>query len=283
MGVDVNNDPELEKQYLTDLLAARSAAASERRIARSALVRRRMPQHCDLAYGAHERQALDVFLPQGSGPWPLLVFVHGGYWRRGSKNEWAILAESWNGRGVAVATVGYRLLPDVRLPEVIADVCDALRLLADQAAELRLDVSRVAISGTSAGAHLAAMVASSGRPRRLRPKAAVLLSGVHDPRPLEHTSLGAVVGESLDDELSAISPLGLAPPGDCACVIAWGDQETNAFKNQSRTLARYWANWGFEVPEYPVAGKNHFTIIDCLLADADSAIVRFVEQALRSQ
>jgi len=273
-------DPELEKQYLSDLLAARPVAASERRIARSALFRRRVPVHCDLAYGTHERQKLDVFLPPGNGPWPLMVFIHGGYWRRGSKNEWAALAEGWVERGVAVATIGYRLLPEVRLPDVIADVCDALRLLGDRAERLQLDVSRVAISGTSAGAHLAAMVAASGNPRRLRPKAAVLLSGVYDPRPLEYTSLAEVVGESLVHELPAISPLGLAPPADCACMVVWGDQETDAFQSQSRTLARYWANWGFEAPEHAMAGKNHFTIVDCLFADADGPVASFIERIL---
>ena len=273
----------LESQYWTDVIAGRSEAAADKRIRDSARVRNAMPEHCDRRYGEHERQKLDVFLPAGGGPWPLLVFVHGGYWRRGSKDEWAFLAEGWNSRGIALATIGYRLLPQVRLPEIVDDVRDALRHIADSAPELGLDLSRVAASGISAGAHLTAMVASSGLPRRVRPKIAVLLSGVHDPRPLRHTSLADTVSESLAHELSAISPLGLPPPADCECIVAWGEQETEVFANQSRTLVRHWANWGVETPEHAIAGKNHFSIVDCLLGDADGPVASFITKRLLSE
>lgn len=276
----MSDTSQLERQYWSDVIAGRSPSAAAEREERSAATRRVLPEHCDLAYGEHLRQKLDLFLPPGTGPWPLLAFIHGGYWRRGSKDEWAFLADGWNSRGLAVATIGYRLLPEVRLPDIVADVSDALRYLADNANELSIDVQRLGVSGISAGGHLAAMVSASGVPRRIRPVAAILLSGVYDPRPLRETSLQEVVDASLSCDWSSISPLGLPPPKGCRCIVAWGADETDVFENQSRTLARHWANWGVHTPEYAIADKNHFSIVDCLHGDADSPVSSFIAQHL---
>ena len=264
-----------EHQYWSDLIAVRPDELIARRVAISSAVRDQRGAHLDLRYGAEQRQTLDLFLPDGTGPWPMLVFIHGGYWMRGSKDEWAFLAPSWTDRGVAVATLGYRLAPAVGLADIVADIREAMDFLEREFGGSTLDTSRIVLSGISAGAHLAAMQATASA----RPIGLVLLSGVFDPRPLESTTPGAALVGSLTASLGNISPLGHPPP-DCPAIIGWGGEETEVFKNQSRGLARYWANWGVQAELAEIGGATHFTISDCLPADSGSPVADFILRCL---
>ncbi len=266
-----------ECQYWSDVIAVRPDENIARRVAISSRVRDQQSSHLDQQYGSEPRQALDLFLPNGAGPWPLLVFVHGGYWMLGSKDEWAFLAPAWTDRGIAVATLGYRLAPAVRLVDIIADIRAAMTFLEREFAGRELDMSRSVLSGISAGAHLAAMQATVSA--ETRSAGSVLLSGVFDPRPLECTTPGNALVDSLSESLEQISPLGRAPP-HCPVIIGWGAEETEVFKNQSKALARYWANWGLQAELAEIGGANHFTISDCLLADSGSPVAGFILRCL---
>ncbi len=272
----------LERQYWADVIAVRPDRKIVQQIADSRMVRSSHAATVDMRYGAHERRRLDLFCPEGKGPWPLLVFIHGGYWQLGSKDDWAFLAPGWIQKGVAVATLGYRLVPAVTLEDVAGDVRAALDYLAENAEALQLDVSRVVVSGVSAGAHLAAMAmtAEDGTTSQLSPVGAVLLSGVYDPRPLEGTTPGAVLGNLRSSDLSRISPLGRPPPFDCRCLIAWGADETIVFHTQSQTLASHWANWGVTAKALGLQNTNHYTVVDSLLAGRPGPVGEFVEEHL---
>ncbi len=274
----------LERQYWADVVAVRPDRKIDHQIADSRVVRESEAHAAtvDLPYGTDQRQRLDLFTPDGDGPWPLLVFIHGGYWQLGSKDAWSFLAPGWLQKGIALANLGYRLLPDVTLEDVIADVRFGLDYLAENAQALRLDVSRVLVAGVSAGAHLAAMAVTEEDPatNRLSPCAAVLLSGVYDPRPLEGTTPGAALKDLKSSDLSRISPLGRPPPSDCCCLIAWGADETAVFHNQSRTLAAYWANWGVTATAMSLQDTNHFTVVDKLLAGSPGPVGEFVDEHL---
>jgi len=276
----------LEGQYWADVIALRPTAQIEKRIADSRMVRASASHAAtiNLPYGTHQRQQLDLFAPNGDGPWPLLIYIHGGYWQLGSKDEWASLAPGWLQKEIAFASLGYRLLPDATLEEVVADVRAGLDYLAENAQELKIDVSRVVVSGVSAGAHLAAMAVTETDPAtmQLRPVAAVLLSGVYDPRPLEGTTPGAALSNSKSLDLSRVSPLGRPPPSDCACMIACGSDETDVFHTQSQMLADYWANWGVTATVLTLQNINHFTIVDNLIAGQPGPVGAFLDQHLSS-
>lgn len=115
----------------------------------------------DCPYGEDPKQKLDIYLPdEGDGPFPAVCFLHGGGWSMGNKKDAQILPfMSGVRRGYAVIALGYRLMPAVRYPENLFDVKAALRWLAENADTYLLDASRVALSGASAGAHLAMMTA----------------------------------------------------------------------------------------------------------------------------
>jgi arylformamidase len=263
----------LERQYWSDVVAVRPVSEIETRIAQSNAVRAQQHAILDVSYGADERQKFDLFVPESPGPRPLLVFIHGGYWRRGSKDEWAFLAPGWTSRGVAFAALGYRLLPAVQLADIVADTQAALGRLVEHAEEYKLDTGRIVVTGISAGAHLAAMYVTEAQVTPAR--AAVLLSGVYDPRPLETTTPGVELAGSLSGDLADISPLARKPPR-CPCIFAWGADETRVFENQSRALAAQWANWGIESEMAAIPHTNHFTICDSLRADGKGPVSDFI-------
>jgi arylformamidase len=116
-----------------------------------------------LAYGPGPLQQLDYWAtsrattPAGA---PLVVFIHGGGWKRGDKQmmDGSAKLRHWQALGYAVASVNYRLVPDVRVEDQAADIAAALALLKARAPMLGFDPARIALVGHSAGAHLAALV-----------------------------------------------------------------------------------------------------------------------------
>lgn len=106
---------------------------------------------------------MDVWIPtSGPGPFPLLVWIHGGGWSGGTHNNPPAFALALRERGVAVASIGYRLSGQAIFPAQIHDCKGAIRYLRAHAAEFNIDPARVVAWGSSAGGHLAALVATSG-------------------------------------------------------------------------------------------------------------------------
>ena len=112
-------------------------------------------------YGEDSKQTLDIYLPNdGSGPFPIVFFAHGGGWSGGDKGDVQVVPFIGGvKRGYAVVSLGYRLIPNVRYPDNLFDIKAALRWVAKNAEPYLLDPSRAALCGASAGAHLAMMAA----------------------------------------------------------------------------------------------------------------------------
>ena len=113
----------------------------------------------NIAYGPEEGQLLDIYLPEeGDGPFPTVLYVHGGGWVLGTRDSSAIdLAIDGVNRGYAVVGIDYRLVPTVAFPEYIWDVKTAVRFLRAHAAEYKLDPERFGMMGDSAGGHITLM------------------------------------------------------------------------------------------------------------------------------
>lgn len=119
-----------------------------------------------IAYGSDPLQQLDLWLPKGrSGKAPLLVFVHGGGWKRGSKDSAASNSAPvhFPEQGYAYASINYRLVPEATVEQQAADVASALAALLAKADALGIDRSKVVLMGHSAGAHLVALVGTDER------------------------------------------------------------------------------------------------------------------------
>ncbi len=120
----------------------------------------------NLEYGPHERNKLDLYVPKGDGPFPLVIWVHGGAWQAGSKdgNNPAL---PLLGKGYAVAAINYRLSQHAKFPAQIEDCKAAVRFLRANAKKYRLDPDAFGAWGASAGGHLVALLGTSGGVKEL--------------------------------------------------------------------------------------------------------------------
>ena len=117
----------------------------------------------DLAYGPHPRHKLDVYRPQGTGPFPLVVFFYGGSWDKGERKDYKFVGEALAARGIAVAVADYRLYPEVRYPQFLEDGARAVAWMQREARRFGADPGQLFVMGHSAGAYNAAMLALDRR------------------------------------------------------------------------------------------------------------------------
>ncbi|MGJ4890070.1 alpha/beta hydrolase [Bradyrhizobium sp. HKCCYLRH3099] len=223
----------------------------------------------DIAYGAHERQRLDLFLPEGK-PKGLVVFVHGGYWMRLDKSFWSHLAKGPIAHGFAVAMPSYRLCPEVGLADITVDVAQAIAKAMDE-----VD-GPVALTGHSAGGHLVSRMICRGAPlsaeRQKRITSVVSISGLHDLRPLQRTAMNETL--HIDDATALRESPALLVPIDGVDVTAWvGGAERNEFRRQAQLLANIWTGLGASTAYVEAPDRHHFDVID-ELADAESGLVK---------
>jgi acetyl esterase/lipase len=116
-----------------------------------------------LRYGPHERQAIALYPAVGHANAPLAIFVHGGAWRTGDHQRVRAKPQWFNEAGWAFASVGYRVLPDAPVEQQARDLATGLRALRREASARGFDADRILLLGHSAGAHLAALLASDER------------------------------------------------------------------------------------------------------------------------
>lgn len=218
--------------------------------------------------------ALFVPTSPNAAPPPLLVFIHGGYWQELGLADSLFAAPGCMAHGAAFAALDYRLAPAVSVAQIVDDCCDAVAQLQAQATELGFDPQRIVVAGSSAGAHLAAMVAmrmpQTGHPLR----GTVLVSGIYDLEPLVGTSINDALGLDVATAV-ALSPARqiITPPlgishiqsllsfYSCQNIICWGEIETAEFKRQSHDFANTLHALGAACEQFEVPGKNHFDII----------------------
>lgn len=105
---------------------------------------------------------MDVFRPEGKKRFPALLLIHGGGWRSGDRTMEHEMAKAVAGHGYVTATVEYRLSPEALYPAAVFDLKAAVRYLRNHAGELGILPGRIAVSGTSAGGQLAALVGLTG-------------------------------------------------------------------------------------------------------------------------
>ncbi len=215
-----------------------------------------------VTYGPLASNTLDIVVPNGDAPAPLLVFIHGGYWQELSKTESFLPAPDCLARGVGFAAVDYTLAPEATIDAIVQECSTAVSKLFDEAASLGINPSRIVLAGSSAGAHLVAMTCLA-LPADKRPRGVVLMSGIYELEPLIGTYINDAVGmdaATARRNSPALAELTGFPPA----LVTWGAIETDEFKRQSRHFASLLPiAETFEVP-----GRNHFDILFDLADDS---------------
>jgi arylformamidase len=231
------------------LIAARNAASAEFRAA--------YPGHLDLPYAAGERTKWDLF-PATAPDAPCLVFVHGGYWQRNRREDFCVLAEGALARGWSVGLPGYTLAPEASLTRIVAEVHAALSWLQANGPAHGI-AGRILLSGWSAGGHLVG--ACVGHPAVT---AGLAISGIFELAPIRDTYLNDKL-QLTEAEIEALSPL-RQPMVPKPMAIAYGSAELPELRRQSRSFHRARAEAHLPGPLVPVAGADHFRILDALRA-----------------
>jgi arylformamidase len=218
----------------------------------------------DLRYGPSADETLDLLVPHTGAP--LVVWFHGGYWRRLHKDDNTFVARGLAPHGVAVAIVNYGLAPAVRLEEIVAQARRSVAWLRANAKAHGADPSRIVVAGHSAGGHLAAMCAVEA------PVAGVVsLSGLHDLRPIAKSHVNAWL--QLDEQrAAALSPTLLTPAAPTLVVAIAGSRETDAFKEQGRGFADAWRAHGCDA-SYSESDDDHFSLSERLV-DANDPLTQ---------
>jgi dipeptidyl aminopeptidase/acylaminoacyl peptidase len=250
---------QLDAAYNNGAAVADSAVRIADWAARSARLRERHPEALDLRYGPRERNRIDIFR-SGAADAPLFVFIHGGYWQRNAKESFSFLAEGPMAAGIDAAMVGYTLAPDARLSEIVAETHAAIRWLKHEGPRHGVGRSKLVVSGWSAGGHLTAM--AMGLPGV---DAGLAISGIFDVEPCRLNYLTEKLRLSAD-EAAAMSPLSHLPSRSGPLAIAYGTHELPELQRQSRDYWQAWEGAGLPGRLLPLAGKNHYTIMEELAA-----------------
>jgi len=233
----------------------------------------------DVAYGPHPMETLDIFRPDSPDGAPLHVFIHGGYWRARVKEEFSYVAEPLVDAGAVVAVINYALCPEVTIEEIVRQTRASGAFLWRNPDVHGGDVTKMHVSGHSAGGHLAAMLMATdwpgfedGLPADMI-KSGVLLSGIHDLAPILRVSVQEDVRLTPDDVLR-FSPLTMTPATKAPMAIAVGGDESEEFRRQSRDLAEAWKKHA-PVEHVELPGLNHFSILtDTASADSELTGIR---------
>jgi arylformamidase len=252
----------------------------------SALARAESSCRLDLRYGELPHETLDVF-PAPRGGAPVLVFIHGGYWRSLDKADHSFIAPSFVHDGVMVVVPNYALCPAVTIETIALELVDALAWTWRHAALYGGDPARIVVAGHSAGGHLAAMLlacdwraVASELPASLVQRA-LAISGIFDLEPLRHTAFLQEDLRLTPASVRRLSPAGFPPPRAGVLYAAAGARESDEFKRQTRLIRERWGAAVVPVCE-EIAGTHHLDILHDF-ADPAGRLHRFAMQLCGSE
>jgi len=254
----------------------------------------------DLAYGPHDRNLLNLYLPDRlSHGVPLVVCIHGGGWTSGDKEMLAWAAAKLVEGGLAAATVNHRFCPQWPFPAAVDDVQRAVRWLRHQAGKHGLDGSRFAAIGNSSGGHLASFLGLTETRQHVadelgayssRVSCVVDCYGPVDLLWIVRSASAPIVETFLAKELSArttadyleASPMALVAPPVCPFLILHGTLDVGDVRGEvpigiSERFANRLQACGGEATFLPLEGAGHGFMHDPESPHAQRAIALALE------
>jgi arylformamidase len=228
------------------------------------------PQHLDLRYGPRERNRIDYF-SAGREQAPVLAFIHGGYWQMRAKETFRFLAAGPLAHGIDVAMIGYTLAPEATLEAIVNEVRTALTWLAANVEACGREPGRLYVSGWSAGGHLTAACLDH---RAVR--GGLAISGIFDLEPIRLSYLDEKL-RLTERDVAELSPILTLPRTSPPLLVTHGTGELPELQRQSREFAAARAAARLPGRLVPLAGHNHFSILE-ELAKPDGALTALVRE-----
>ncbi len=286
---------DIERQFNPRAWATDVEAQHALRGKLSAAARARLKGEFKVAYGDMPRQALDIYHANEyankhadehayEGSAPIVVYLHGGYWRVGEKEKQAVLAEPLVQAGFPVVMLGTDLCPAASLDAIVGQVMQGIAWTAQNAKRIGGDGRRIYLYGHSAGAHLAAMGLAEdwsghGLPADLI-CGATLVSGIYDIEPVLHISVNDLI-RLTPDRVNALSPQFHPPLRPVPLVLAAGAEEAPGWVAQTHEYAALCERAGCKVEVIVVPHEGHFSTIP-MQADAGHPINQAMLRHLRA-
>ncbi len=225
-------------------------------------------------------QTLDIFTPPPgatppAGGWPVLLFVHGGYWRALDKADHSFIAPSWVAQGAIAVIPNYALCPAVRVSTITDQMRQAVAWTARHIGNLNGqpgNASRLSVAGHSAGGQIVGMLLSThwaewgssgaalpGQPDGTPIRHGISISGLFDLEPIRQTPFLADLGLT-PEEAQAQSPIHHRHTGGQLTAVVGGD-ESEEFLRQNGLLRTAWGEAAALVAEV-LPGLNHFSVVE---------------------
>jgi arylformamidase len=272
---------ELEYQYNPRVSVPDYPELAKKRAAASKKVRETARSWLNVAYGSSPREQLDIYAANRAGG-AVLVYIHGGYWRSGTKEDNANFVPAFTERGATVVLVEYDLCPKVTVSDIVRQTRAAIAWTFRNVIRYGGNPSRIYISGHSAGGHLTAMaLANDWEKEGLPPdfiKGAAAMSGVHDLEMVMHISANEEI-RMTPEIAKQNSPLVNPPAVYCPLLVAVGGLEPQGWKQMSEDYFDFCTQRGAKAEYLEVPGANHYTMSEHLGAPASplaQAIFRLI-------
>ena len=219
-----------------------------------------------IAYGAHPRQKLDVYVPSGpAGARPIAVVFYGGSWNSGHKEDYAFLGKALASRGIVAVVADYRIVPEVRFPEFVDDGAIAVLWAHTHAARFGADPNKLFLFGHSAGAYNASMIALDphflarlGSSRAII-KGVAALAGPYDFLPLDKDVAIEAFGRTAN--LASTQPINFVSRDAPAMLLVTGTDDTTVFPRNTFALADQLKRAGAPVTVRTYPGVGHVGIL----------------------
>jgi arylformamidase len=232
----------------------------------SAETRGKIRHTADIAYGESPGERLDVF-PAGNPGAPIHVYIHGGYWRALDKKDFSYVAEPLVAGGATTVVLNYDLCTKVTLDSVVQQTRNAVIWIYRHAGLLGGNADRIFLSGSSAGAHLVAMMLAEDWTRSPVPpdviKGAACITGIYQIDPVLRIQANAEI--RLKPEMVARnSPLSLPLRAHCPVLVAVGAKETPEWIKQSEAYEAFLRRHGCATEFIKLPETHHFSITQSL-------------------
>jgi acetyl esterase/lipase len=220
------------------------------------------------------RNQLDLYLPRGQKDFPVLLFVHGGFWKSGNKDLYEPIGKLYAKNGIGTVIINYRLSPKVKHPAHIQDVARAFAWTHDNIAKYGGDPGNIFVSGHSAGGHLVSLLSTNETYLKAENlaigdiKGTIPLSGVHVLFP---NALYQPIFTNDKDVVKSASPIEHVGPKHPPFLLIYAEKDFLTLDAQAEQMCKKLTDSQCEARTVKILDRTHISIITSMVNEADPA------------